>query len=72
MAYQKHLIYIIESCTRETGNMYKTHQLRIEMSSAFLLYISNISLVEKGSKPAVWYIFTGGFSYQPPVLFLVA
>jgi hypothetical protein len=29
------------------------------------------TLVEKGSKPAVRYIFTGGFGYQPPVLFLV-
>jgi hypothetical protein len=28
-------------------------------------------LVEKGSKRAVWYIFIGGFGYQPPVLFLV-
>jgi hypothetical protein len=35
----------------------------------FCLYIT---LVEKGSKPAVRYIFTGGFGYQPPVLFLVA
>jgi hypothetical protein len=26
-------------------------------------------LVEKGSKPAVRYIFTGGFSYKPHVLF---
>jgi hypothetical protein len=30
------------------------------------------SIVEKGSKPAVRYIFIGGFGYQPPVLFLVA
>jgi hypothetical protein len=30
------------------------------------------ALVEKDSKPAVRYIFIGGFGYQPSVLFLVA
>jgi hypothetical protein len=30
------------------------------------------TLVEKSSKPAVRYIFTGGFGYQPSVLFLMA
>jgi hypothetical protein len=30
------------------------------------------AIVEKCSKPAVRYIFIGGFSYQPSVLFLVA
>ena len=30
------------------------------------------TLVEKDSKPAVRYIFIGGFGYQPSVLFLVA
>jgi hypothetical protein len=33
---------------------------------------AELTLVEKGSKPAVRYIFIGGFGYQPPVLFLVA
>jgi hypothetical protein len=33
---------------------------------------TRLSLVEKDSKPAVRYIFIGGFSYQPSVLFLVA
>jgi hypothetical protein len=32
----------------------------------------NETLVEKGSKPTGRYIFTDGFDYQPPVLFLVA
>jgi hypothetical protein len=31
-----------------------------------------LTLVEKDSKPAVQYIFIGGFGYQPSVLFLVA
>jgi hypothetical protein len=30
-----------------------------------------VPLVEKGSKPAGQYIFTDGFGYQLPVLFLV-
>jgi hypothetical protein len=35
-------------------------------------WVTGTSLVEKDSKPAVRYIFIGGFGYQPSVLFLVA
>jgi hypothetical protein len=35
-------------------------------------YGMRYAIVEKCSKPAVRYIFIGGFSYQPSVLFLVA
>jgi hypothetical protein len=41
-------------------------------SAKLALMLNKVTLVEKGSKPAVRYIFTDGFSYQPPVLFLVA
>jgi hypothetical protein len=34
--------------------------------------LKRLPLVEKDSKPAVRYIFIGGFGYQPSVLFLVA
>jgi hypothetical protein len=36
------------------------------------MYVEINTLVEKGSKPVVRYIFTGGFSYQQSMLFLVA
>jgi hypothetical protein len=36
------------------------------------MYVEINTLVEKGSKLVVRYIFTGGFDYQPSVLFLVA
>jgi hypothetical protein len=48
---------------------------QFNVSSLLCLCISCgifVTLVEKGSKPAVRYIFIGGFSYQPSVLFLVA
>jgi hypothetical protein len=34
--------------------------------------LSSLALLEQGLKPARRYIFTDGFDYQPPVLFLVA
>jgi hypothetical protein len=34
--------------------------------------VLHFTLVEKDSKPVGRYIFTGGFGYQPSVLFLVA
>jgi hypothetical protein len=38
----------------------------------YLSDIMNITLVEKVSKPAMRYIFTCGFDYQLPMLFLVS
>jgi hypothetical protein len=52
---------------------------RVPLDDFFQCWVSDqvganrdYALVENGSKSAVRYIFTGGFGYEPPVLFLVA
>jgi hypothetical protein len=49
-----------------------THFFSIaQLHQRALAYESQCTLVEKGSKPVVRHIFTGGFGYQSRVLFLV-
>jgi hypothetical protein len=43
-----------------------------QLAELYMAQIMCLPLVEKDSKPAVRYIFIGGFGYQPSVLFLVA